>query len=158
MNHELVSCITPEQAADLVRQISLVEGTFVKKKKAIINGLSNHTATYEELETINYAISLVSNVSNRAQRHIRKKEIAERAAQDQKQAASEESHPKQANVPLYNTGCFYLQQITSKHTGTEVHCEAEMDLTFCSTSCPYATNAPMNKTPVMTRTYGRRCG
>ena len=58
----------------------------------------------------------------------------------------------------HNEGCFYFQKVVSRRTGTERSCKAEMDMMFCSMSCPYATNAPMSKDPVMTGTYGRWYG
>ena len=63
-----------------------------------------------------------------------------------------------AGSPRHNKNCFYFQQVVSRRTGTECSCRAEMDMTFCSISCPYATNAPMSKDPVMIKTYGRWCG
>ena len=58
----------------------------------------------------------------------------------------------------HNEECFFFQKVVSRRTGTECSCRAEMDMMFCSMSCPYATNAPMSKDPVMTGTYGKWCG
>ena len=85
MSNTFETAVTPEQAAELVRQISLLAETFEKKKRAIIRGIRCNTSSYDELKTIEYAIENVTNISNRARNLIRKQNNRDKALQDNRE-------------------------------------------------------------------------
>ena len=159
MSNTFETAVTPEQAAELVRQISLLAETFEKKKRAIIRGIEYNTSSYDELKTIEYAIENVTNISNRARNLIRKQNNRDKALQDNRENASTIDYTSRfarprSSVPLPNRRCNYFQEIVSR-SGTETSCGANMDMSFCSTNCPYATNMPMSRKTVVNR---RKCG
>lgn len=135
-----------ESVHEFVRKVRCMHETYRKMQRKIVNEPESE-AKYEKLELMQLVLNRTSEIVNWWNNYEAKQEGRKKMEQDIERAKKRQAIKEKATKQIEEAVKPYEQEFNEKcryyncnHLG-ERSCSCGMDMTFCSRSCAFATNA-----------------